>query len=752
MGAIDLNADLGELDDGSLDAAVMPHISSCNIACGTHAGNPETMRRTVRLAKQHGVAIGAHPGYPDPENFGRLTMDMPTDEICALVRDQILLMNQIAEEEGASVYHVKLHGALYNDLAFDYKRSLAVSHAIANIDPELRFIVFSNSETARAAEDAGLVAIHEVFADRAYRPDGRLVPRSERGAVLHDDADCLAQAERFINSEAGLPADSICVHGDNPAAILFVSRLRDFFGGQKVAVQTAGKLEFRFAPLGERSLLAQLPPRIATSTHRKIRALQLVLDGVEGITELVPCYAELKVDYDPATISFQELRQHIATLSLGSTDLPEPRLIEVPVLYDGAGLSRVAERNGLSVDEVIRLHSDPTYLVYMLGFSPGFAYMGGLDPKLATPRLETPRVSVPAGSVGIAGHQTGIYPVASPGGWNIIGRTPLQLFDPNAEKPFLFEPGDEVRFVPDEGRALTAKAPQPVRPTVPASNERLIKVIEPGMYTMVQDHGRFGYLRYGLPRGGAMDRRAFEAANALLGNDPNSAALECTGTMPVLEFGAVCKIAVVYHDRHAVMDAGGTMSFEPIRSGYRAYIAIQGGIDVSAVMGSCSTYVPGKLGGVEGRPLKAGHVLNVGQASSLSMVDRNPMADRLEACPTLRVIPGSEADWFDCGGLNTFLTEPYAVSAKSDRAGIRLEGTPLSFRSDGQMLSSGIAMGTIQVPPSGQPIIMMADHPTTGGYPRIGNVAESDLPILAQLRPGDRIRFSEMEWPLLPLA
>ena len=445
---IDLNADLGELDDGSLDAALMPFISSCNIACGAHAGNLEAIQRTVRLAKQHGVAIGAHPGYPDYGNFGRISMEFQTLELCKLIRDQIFLLKKVTEAEGAALAHVKLHGALYNDLAFDYPRSLAVAKNIASIDPELRFIVFSNSETARAVEDSGLVAVHEVFADRAYTDEGRLVPRSEPGAVLYKEADGLRQAERFLCGASGLIADSICVHGDNPSAIQFVSNLRNFFLDRKVKVGPAGDLTFTFVRLGERSLLAQLPARISKSTHRRIRSLQLALEDMEGVEELVPCYAELKIDFDPEVISFDELQSQVQSLELQSIDLPDPRLIEVPVLYDEEGLKRVAQHNGLSEDEVIRLHSESPVLVYMLGFSPGFAYMGGLNAKLSTPRLETPRTSVPAGAVGIAGNQTGIYPVESPGGWNIIGLTPLKLFDPTAGKPFLFEPGDEVRFIP----------------------------------------------------------------------------------------------------------------------------------------------------------------------------------------------------------------------------------------------------------------------------------------------------------------
>jgi|GEM_PF-4053 len=752
MRTIDLNSDLGELENNSLDAEVMPYISSCNIACGGHAGNAEIMRRTVRLAKEHGVAIGAHPGYPDRTNFGRVSLDMDLAELCDSIRTQILLLKNIVESEGAVLRHVKFHGALYNDLSDDHERSLMVCKMIASIDPSLRIIGFSGSEFLKAAEDAGLVAVHEVFADRAYTENGKLVPRSQPGAVLHDEADCLAQAQRFMSGVSGLIADSICVHGDNPSAVRFVSNLRTFFKQQNIKVGPAGDLSFSFSPLGDRSLLARLPSRISKSTHLKIRALQLALEEMEGVVETVPCYAELKIDYNPSVISTESLQSRINALVLRPSELPASRLIEVPVVYDGADLAHVAEHNGLSEQEVIQLHSQGTYRVYMLGFSPGFPYLGGLNPKLATPRLEIPRTSVPAGSVGIAGNQTGIYPVESAGGWNIIGRTSLKLFDPDSEKPFLFEAGDELRFVPvvEEGKSslsagpLNNEASGCVRTPSP---ERFVSIIESGMYATVQDAGRPGWLRYGLPPGGAMDRGAFEAANVLLGNDPNAAVFECTGTIPVLEFSEPTKVAVVYADRFQTMDApaGEPVRFQPLESGFRAYIAFECGIDVPVVMGSRSTYVPGQFGGFEGRVLRAGDVIALGGGAGGTPAFPSfapPSSSR--SCPVVRVVPGPEANWFDCGGLNTFLTESFAVSAKSDRTGIRLGGTPLSFCHDEQMVSSGIAMGTIQVPPSGLPIIMMADHPTTGGYPRIGNVVEDDLSILAQLKPGDEVRFVEM--------
>lgn len=464
MRQMDLNADLGELADASLDAAVMPLISSANIACGGHAGDEESIRRTIRLARQHNVAIGAHPGYPDRINFGRTSLDMPVEDLCVAVREQVGRCIRIARDEGVAVRHVKLHGALYNDLIDNYADSYALCCMLAELDPGLRVIGFSNSAFLRAAEDAGLVAVHEVFADRAYDADGRLLSRSQPGAVLHDESLCLAQVEMMVmqgrvptTDERLLPiqADSVCVHGDNPSAVVFVETLSRFFRRQDIAVRPSGDLTFSFAPLGSSAMLAKLPSRIARSSHQRIRALQhrLSMERIPSIREYVPCYSELKIEYDPDVIRYDELCEHIGklTVQLDPTALPPTRLIEIPVCYEGdyaPDLEFAARHTGLTIDEIVRRHSEPRYLVYMLGFSPGFAYLGGLDLRLAMPRMAIPRLSVPAGAVGIAGQQTGVYPMESPGGWQIIGRTAARLFDPDSSSPFLLEPGDEVRFVP----------------------------------------------------------------------------------------------------------------------------------------------------------------------------------------------------------------------------------------------------------------------------------------------------------------
>ena len=209
----------------------------------------------------------------------------------------------------------------------------------------------------------------------------------------------------------------------------------------------------RIIPLGDASVLIQLGEEIDLAVNRRVHALAALVEAssVQGIIETVPAYATLLMQYDPLLISFTRVRDFLREkISLvEETVSRKPRQVEVPVRYGGEygiDLESIARHLHLRVEDVIRIHTQRTYTVFMMGFTPGFPYMGKLDDVLVMPRLEAPRTSVPAGTVAIAGSQTGIYPIASPGGWQLIGWTPLQLFDPNSETPFLFSPGDEVNF------------------------------------------------------------------------------------------------------------------------------------------------------------------------------------------------------------------------------------------------------------------------------------------------------------------
>lgn len=213
----------------------------------------------------------------------------------------------------------------------------------------------------------------------------------------------------------------------------------------------------KILPLGDSSVLVQFGEEMDIAINRRVHALARLVEASPptGIVETVPAYATLLVHYDPFAISFTQVRNFLrGKLSQAEeTAARKPRQLQVPVRYGGeygVDLESVARHLRLRIEDVIRLHSERTYTVYMMGFTPGFPYLGKLNDALVMPRLETPRTRVPAGTVAMAGLQTGIYSVASPGGWRLIGWTPLKIFDPNSETPFSFSPGDEVKFVAEK--------------------------------------------------------------------------------------------------------------------------------------------------------------------------------------------------------------------------------------------------------------------------------------------------------------
>ena len=250
MSCVDLNCDLGESFGAytmGMDAEVIPKVTSVNVACGYHAGDPLIMEKTVALAKQHGAAIGAHPGFPDLMGFGRRQMVVTPEEAGAYVKYQVGALMAFAKGHGLRLQHVKPHGALYNMAAKDEKLSEGICKAIYSIDPELIFMGLAGSVMLEAAERIGLKTASEVFADRAYNDDGSLVARSKPGAVIHDPEAAVARAVKMakegkvisINGkEIDIRADSICVHGDNPKAIETVIKLRNALIEQGVEVKS----------------------------------------------------------------------------------------------------------------------------------------------------------------------------------------------------------------------------------------------------------------------------------------------------------------------------------------------------------------------------------------------------------------------------------------------------------------------------------------------------------------------------------
>ena len=249
MSCVDLNCDLGESFGTytiGLDAQVIPHVSSVNIACGYHAGDPVVMEKTVALAREHGVAIGAHPGFPDLMGFGRRPMNITPAEAGAYVKYQMGALLAFVKAQGLKLQHVKPHGALYNMAAKDEALAKAIAQSVASVDSNIRLMGLAGSLMLKEAEKAGLSVISEVFADRAYNDDGSLVNRKLPGAVIHDAQQAAARAVMMakehkiisINGkEISLQADSICVHGDNAQAIELVCTIRSALKTEGIAIK-----------------------------------------------------------------------------------------------------------------------------------------------------------------------------------------------------------------------------------------------------------------------------------------------------------------------------------------------------------------------------------------------------------------------------------------------------------------------------------------------------------------------------------
>ncbi|MCL6452965.1 MAG: biotin-dependent carboxyltransferase family protein [Alicyclobacillus sp.] len=301
----------------------------------------------------------------------------------------------------------------------------------------------------------------------------------------------------------------------------------------------------------------------------------------------------------------------------------------------------------------------------------------------------------------------------------------------------------------------------------------MIHVEQPGLLTTVQDLGRPGYQRYGVVVAGAMDAVALQVGNLLVGNRPGAAALEMTLTGPRLSFADDALVAVtglglmpmvdgreVPRWRPVFVAAGSTLSFRPMAEGCRSYLAVAGGVDVPVVMGSRSTYLRAGMGGFQGRALQAGdeiqwgerssvaeaalaHLRRSGSGSAAAWFPAPSVLPAYRAEPVIRVLPGRHTELFTEESRKAFTSQWFQLTSQSDRMGYRLQGPTLHLANPVDLLSEAVTAGTVQVPTDGNPILLMADRQTTGGYPKMAQVASVDLPVLAQLRPGSRIRF---EW------
>lgn len=417
--------------------------------------------------------------------------------------------------------------------------------------------------------------------------------------------------------------------------------------------------------------------------------------------------------------------------------------VVVDVRYDGPDLAEVADLTGLSSAAVVAAHTGTPWRVAFGGFAPGFAYLVGGDPRLDVPRKAEPRTTVPAGSVGLAGAFSGIYPRSSPGGWQLLGTTDAPLWDADRPSPSLLTPGTTVRF-----RAVDALAPAATpAATSPTASERALTVVRPGPRTTIQDVGRPGWAHVGVTASGAADRPALRLANRLVGNPEHHAALEVVLGGLQVTAGASMTVAVtgahapatlngapVPHAGVLYLTAGDTLALGVPAAGLRSYVAVAGGIDANPVLGSRSTDT---LSGLGTDALRTGDVLGVGVPATLPPLPTQvPPLHGDDGPLILEALPGPRGDWLaDVDAL----AGPWRVSDQADRVGVRLTGTPLARRpgvAHVELPSEGVVRGAIQLPGNGLPLIFGPDHPVTGGYPVIAVLTEASCDLLAQARPG----------------
>lgn len=572
----------------------------------------------------------------------------------------------------------------------------------------------------------------------------------------------------------------------------------------------------RFMPVGDRALLVELPSLDVT----------LALYALAGenrhpaVVEMIPAARTILVRY---LVKAQEASENkktsgpdhgldigasiqewltgfapqLADSSLHHEKSPGP-LVEIPVHYQGEDLDRLAQTLGMSRAELIRRHTGTEFQAAFSGFAPGFVYLTGGDPCFSSvSRLDRPRVRVPAGSVAVAGGFSAVYPSDSPGGWQLLGITSCRMWDPGRSRPALIEPGCRVRFRDIGARACDAatggvlSAFRSANTGTPAAGSgqdncaegKSLRVLSSGMQTLVQDLGRPGLAAIGVTESGALDRAAMLLANSMLGNPPGAAVLEnalgglqlqCRGRVIVAVTGAEVPVSVVtpggvrvpaQSNHPLVLDDGNILRIGQARAGMRVYVAVQGGFDISPVLGSRATDI---LSGLGPAPLRKGDLLPVGdngtEQEALARASASLLGQRLCARGTRSgaasrlcrpgdlyvagVIPGPRDDWFGPAGLARLFGQEWLVTSQSNRVGMRLSGKRGLQRSNNAELPSEAAVaGSIQVPANGQPVVFLADHPVTGGYPVIAVVRKAYLDGLAQLPPGARLRFRQEPEP-----
>lgn len=519
------------------------------------------------------------------------------------------------------------------------------------------------------------------------------------------------------------------------------------------------KNTMRFLPVNRNALMVELAD--LDDTLALLASLQRT--PVHGVEELVPAAQTILVYFRASATSAAQVVNEIASRKLDAQVQRSDVLVEIPVHYNGEDLADVAQILGVSEQEVIRRHTGSEYTVAFTGFAPGFGYLSGGDPIFNVPRRSSPRTKVPAGSVALAGTFSAVYPQASPGGWQLIGVTETPMWDLSRELPALLQPGYRVKFVDAATLPAAASAPATTAAAAPVdgSTSNALVVRATGLLTVFQDMGRHGQAGQGVSASGAMDQAALKTANRLVGNDSRVAALETVGGGLQLKSRGDNVVAVTGADapitlttsqgqrwsvaRYApvALTDGDTLTIAQPVAGARCYVAVRGGFNVAPILGSCSTDTLAHVGPAV---LKVGDVLPVQAATHSVVGDAALPPDDL---PTLQddvvldIEFGPRTDWFTPESIEQLCSQRWQVTPQSNRVGLRIVGdVPLARTVTAELPSEGTPLGALQVPANGQPVLFLADHPLTGGYPVIACIAPHHLDRAGQIPVGAWLRFN----------
>lgn len=440
-----LNADLGEgihIEGKNVAYAVAPYIDMANISCGAHAGDEAHILETIKICLEHKLVLGAHPSYPDRANFGRVSMGLPGEQLKDDFLSQIRWLMQRVNGLGGTLKYIKPHGALYLDMMRDQNILKIIESCLAELDKDLELIL--QAPLISGAKPSH--HIYEAFIDRRYNNAGQLVSRKTHGSVFESKEELWDQFNELSRGQVQtgkgetlkLSFDTLCIHCDNRALVELLPEFKQAITRQKVQLLS----EFSYLVKENRSI-ADLAQRLKKNFPQLI---------------VIPSYENIYLEhpeiegFDP--YAFCEKLQEFVCKNLGDSVPIETKMIDIPIYYAqevGKDINKVAAELGLSVDEFIQLHSEKAYDIYTVGFLPGFAYLGELPKKLHLAR-KTQIEKVPAKTLAIAEGQTAIYPLASPGGWHQIGKTPIDFFckhgDEQGKLILDFQIGNQIRFRP----------------------------------------------------------------------------------------------------------------------------------------------------------------------------------------------------------------------------------------------------------------------------------------------------------------